>query len=276
MESLERCEFGWFIRSGPKALDGKPGIVVRPLTARYHAPYFFNFQRSLIMSATIGDFNTFAGELGISDFVSRRNKNPWPPEHRPIYDLGAPRIGRKSTPADYEEQAKLIANAIAQCDESWPGLIHVTSIEEAERLYYRLKTSGKAGLNYRVFLCPRASTNEAVEAWKERKKVVPNSIMVSWMLWEGYDGVDEKINIVAKVPYPNIGDLYERERMRFDGKFFLQRTAWQFIQGLGRTRRSAEDYDVSGQNGFVAIADGNWTRIRKYIPESILESIVKL
>jgi hypothetical protein len=48
-------------------------------------------------------------------------------------------------------------------------------------------------------------------------------------------------------------------------------------QGLGRTRRGrAEDYDSAGERrGLVAIADGNWKRVQKYLSASLREAIVE-
>jgi hypothetical protein len=72
--ALKAVEEAWFIRSGPGKCyyRGKPvpGIVIRPLTARYHWPRLFNgFSDSmLLMSATVGNFKAFAEELGITEF----------------------------------------------------------------------------------------------------------------------------------------------------------------------------------------------------------------
>jgi hypothetical protein len=43
---------------------------------------------------------------------------------------------------------------------------------------------------------------------------------------------------------------------------------------LGRTRRGREQ-DYGEDNGFVAIADGNWTRVKKYLSQSLREAIVE-
>jgi hypothetical protein len=56
----------------------------------------------------------------------------------------------------------------------------------------------------------------------------------------------------------------------------LQRTAWKLEQGLGRTRRGRrEDYDIDGVNGYVAIADGGWSRVKKYLSKGLQEAIVR-
>ena len=84
--------------------------------------------------------------------------------------------------------------------------------------------------------------------------------------------------IVAKTPFPSLGSEYERARMMYSNQGYQWRTAVQMEQALGRTRRGeAEDYDLYGQREqLVAIADGNYTRVKKALSQSLLDSIVRL
>jgi len=316
-------EDAWYIESGPTALQRldrmsgeykpAPGIVIKPLTARYHFPHFFLSEESatVIMSATIGNAQTFSEELGIRVYQDRVMENPYPPARRPVYVLDAPGMGYKSGLSHYKKQAEVIARAILDCPAEWSGIIHVTRKSEAPKLRDRLK---KMGLRKRVWsppleqkhcrldcsLCPYQEeggcskqgrwfgTNEQAALWTVRKKMVPGSIMVCWQFREGYDGsgmiegvyypeLDEKICIVAKTPFPNLGNPYEKARQRFSGKFYLQRTAWDLEQALGRTRRGREiDYDLPGdRRGLVAIADGNYVRVQKYLSKGLREAITE-
>ena len=270
----------WFIRSGPAALQTTGGatwgFVARPLTARHHFNKYFTKEgrRLLIMSATIGNFDTFSIELGLMQPLEfYRVPSVWHPKTRPIRALDVPRIGRSSSPSAYAKQEDAIAEAIKSVDPRWSGLIHVTSKSDARRLTEALS---KRGLHKRMYMAKELGTNRMVADWNNRKSAVPNSILVSWAFWEGYNGLDERINIVAKMPYPFLGSQYEVERRNYDGKFFLQRTAWQLQQGLGRTRRGrTQDYDTNGEvRGLVAIADGQWKYLRNYMSADLLESII--
>jgi ATP-dependent DNA helicase DinG len=276
IDAMAISEDGWYLMSGPRVQsNGKWGFVAKPLTARYHFPQYFmrDDWRLLIMSATIGEPNVFASELGIKDFDFLQVPNAWAPEQRPIHALDVPRLGRKSPESAYEKQADSIAKAIKGCDPRWSGIIHTTSIAEAGKIARRLHSRG---LEDRVIVSERKPTNQMVMDWHRRLRQVPNSILVTWALWEGYDGTKERINIAAKTPYPYLGDKYEQQRQKFDGKFFLQRTAWTLEQGLGRTRRGQlDDYDTEEeQNGFVAIADGGYKWIRSYLSKSTKEAII--
>lgn len=284
LDALDSSGRDWYVRAGRNVLlqggSQVPGFVAKPLTAQHHFRYYFPMtDRNIIaMSATIGDPEMFAKELGIGQYEFRAVPNQWAPETRRVYTLDAPKMGRKSTEADYEHQADVIAEAILSVPHNWCGIVHVTRKSEATLLAKRL---GMRGLSDRVWVIPGANgmycpTDQQTAAWQARKARVLNSICVAWSLWEGYDGLDERINIVAKVPFPFLGDPYERERLNYSGKFYLQRTAWQLEQALGRTRRGRpEDYDVGEVRGLVAIADGNWVRVRKYLSQSLREALTK-
>lgn len=277
ISAIQYSHQDWYIRSGFMV----KGFVAKPLTAKYHFNGYFtkDAQGGVIMSATIGDFDTLAKELGIKDFEERRVPGMWPPESKPVYILDAPKLNRRSTEADYDRQAEVIAEAIKSCPDSWSGIIHVTRKVETKFLARRLSRNG---LGDRVWPAPEMihgryiGTGERVRLWNERRTQRPNSIIVAWDMMEGYDGLQERITIAAKTPFPNLGDEFERERMNYSGSMYLQRAAWKLEQGLGRTRRGREeDYDTeSEKRGLVCVADGNWVRVKKYLSEDFKEALV--
>lgn len=280
IDALEMCPEDWYIKAGAQArkFRGKyqPGFVARPLTARHHFPIYFDNGTVIMMSATIGNPEAFMGELGVEAYDFRAVPNQWPPEMRKVHILDAPRMGYKATPEDFVRQADVIAKAIKGCPSSWSGIVHVTRKNEANLLANRL---GKRGLDDRVWVTPGwdgtyTPTDKQVEAWNKRRSRMPNSICVTWALWEGYNGLDEKIVIAAKCPFPSLGNDYEKQRLNYSHSFYSQRTAYQLEQGLGRTRRGRA-CDYGDDNGFVAIADGNWTRVKKYLSQSLREAIVE-
>jgi Rad3-related DNA helicase len=277
----------WYFRSGWDAIewsDGKhPGLIAKPLTPRAHFPRYFPVDQAsegklglVLMSATIGDCEVFANQWGLGDnYGSYVVPSRYTPAQQPIYDLGAPGMGRSAKADAYDKQAELIAQAIKSVPASWPGIIHVTRIKEAPLLARRLSDNGLDG---RLWVPPSGvPTNVQMEAWKKRLRYVPNSIVVSWSMWEGYDGLEEKISIVAKVPFPFLGSEYQRRRMKADPTFYRQMAAWQVGQACGRTGRGREgDYDGKGERrGLVCVADGNFGRVKKLMSRARRESVVK-
>lgn len=280
----------WYLASGPGVAmyRGKPlpGIVIKSLTARYHWRRLFlqreedSIQNALLMSATIGDFDTFTEELGITEYASRRVPSRYPPETRPVRVLDAPKMGYKSGTTAFDKQADSIAKAIHEYPSDWAGIIHVTRKKEAPLLADRL---ARRGLQDRVWVPPQKQngrwlgTQDQMAAWEQRRKEKPDSLCIGWQFWEGVDLKDEKICIAAKCPFPRLGNPYEKARMHYSGKMYLQRTAWQLVQSLGRTRRGRdEDYDLNGEKqGLVAIADGNYRRVQKYLPGDFKEALME-
>lgn len=276
----------WYIRTDMEYYRGKyqRRLVCKPLTARFDfSRFFLGNWRTVIMSATIGNAEAFAYELGIEkQYAYRVVPNRWAPETRPVHILDVPSMGRSATtknPSLFDLQAERIATAIQEQPHDWPGLILVTRKSEAKYLGERLM---KLGLSDRIFIMPGADgsytpTEQQVQLWEHRKKIKPNSICISWSMFTGYDGLDEKILIIAKTPWAYLGDPFENERMKANGKMFHQRAAWTLEQGLGRTRRGRpQDYDLDGEKaGYVAIADGSWNKVQKYLSESTREAIVK-
>ena len=281
---LEEHPDDWFIVSGQRAMTmggrRRPVFIARPLTARHHLPAaFLVAPRTILMSATIGKPEVLAEELGIDEYVSRAVPNQWEASRRPVRILDAPRLSHKSEEKDYDKQADVIAEAIKGCDPSWSGLIHVTRKKEARLLADRL---AHRGLQDRIWVMPGwdgayVPTDHQVGQWHDRLKRVSNSICLSWALQEGYDGLDEKIDICAKIQFPYLGDPYEKARMEYSGNFYRQRTAYALEQSLGRTRRGREqDYDTQDERrGLVAIADGNYSRVKKYMSESLQEALLE-
>ena len=273
---LEEFSELWFVHSGDSVLwdkdenDKAPGIIIKPFSARFHFPsLFLQAETTLMMSATVGNPEVFANELGISEYQFRHIPQVY---DAPIYDLQCPNLNKRSSEKDLDKQAKMIADAIGKLNSEWSGIIHVNAKSQALELEARLSHY----LGDRVSATPQMGTNEILEWWEyDRKLQCPNAIMIAWSLWEGVDLLNDKICIVAKVPYASLGDAYTQLRVQRNPQFYRLETAWKLVQGLGRIRRGRkEDYDP-GAN-FVAIADSNYTQLLPYIDDSVKKNVCKL
>lgn len=270
IDALNTNSASWYIRSGGKK------FVAKPLTARHHYhDYFSGDHHTFLMSATIGDYDLFAQELGISNDANKVIvPHVWDAKVRPVHVLDCPRMGYNSTANEYVEQAAQIANAIKKLPRDWTGVVHHSSIDGSGLLAARLAKH----LGDRVLLMPQYGTERQLAWWEEERRRVEGAIMISWSMWEGVDLKDDRICIVAKVPFASLGDGYEKARQMYDSRMYLQRAAWQLEQGCGRIRRGyPEHYDTDEEMvKFVAIADGNWTRVRKYLSDGFVDSLVEM
>ena len=284
-EAIQSCADEWYVRSGPRGLmrgyGTVPGFIARPLTSRNHfARYFFNGSQVIAMSATIGQPETFASELGITDYQFRIVPSRFQPERRPVHVLDCPSMSSKATEQDFEYQADAIAEFIKRYPPHWPGLIHVSRIKEEKLLHDRL---ARRGLSDRVFYVKSKQesytpTDSQLKAWERRKRRVPNSLLITCSFSEGYDGLDEKINVSAKIPFRRWGsnDSYDRAWATYSRKRYSQDAAIALMQSQGRNRRGREeDYDTGDQvRGANAVADGSIGKVKSYLSESFKEALV--
>jgi Rad3-related DNA helicase len=272
----------WYIRSGVQPRKRSDEYVsqfeIRPYTARQHFPkLFLGNHKTVLMSATIGDFATFAKELGLTDYDTLRVPSNWPPEVRPVHILDVPKMGRRSTtndPKAYDKQADSIVKFIKEQPSNWYGLIHTTSKQKAYDIAERLS---RRGLGRRIWVTPRESTDEQMAQWEQAKRKIPGAIAVAWTWHEGVDLGDVNICIISGIQFGFLGDEYEEQRMYFDPQMYRQRAAWATEQMAGRIRRGErEHYNLDGVvKKVVAIADGNHSMLDKYYSESFRESLVK-
>lgn len=293
LDALRRCPHDWYVRSGPRALKfgraHRPGFVAKPLTARHHAPfYFLDGHDTVMMSATIGDPTAFATELGIPEYDFRAVPHRFPPSSRPVYVLDAPRMGGgpkgetdRQRELRFDKQADVIADFIKEWPKSWSGLIHVTRIREEVALAHRLQARGLDGRIWHLTEKQEnyIPTDSQLAAWENRRRRVPNSLLISCSFGEGYDGLDERIDVSAKVPFPRMGDegSYEREWMGYSPRRYHLEAAKRLAQALGRTRRGRpQDYDDGEVRGAVAVADGSFGRVKSKLPLDVQDALVSL
>lgn len=259
-----------FMQSSPESwyLEAdKDSLLIKPLTARFHFESLFNkADKIVLMSATI-DKHTLR-ELGIVDYEFITIPNVWPAPLRLIHDLKAPKMGWNSSEQDWIAHSEVIAYWLNKRPPEHTGLIHTPSKHLAYSLRDRLQS-----LTDRQYFIPNNGdgTEEVYAQWQLESLKNQGTIAISWMSWEGWDCGSDYINIVAKTPFVDFSSAYDKARFLYDGKAGYSRVAQKFMQGLGRIRRgNPDDY---GDSKFVGIADGNWSRVKKYVNKDILQSV---
>jgi Rad3-related DNA helicase len=262
LASLDIAPEYWFVKSDSEK------FICRPLTARFHFDRLFDKAPKIVMmSATIGQVQHFIRELGIADYEFINVPNIWPAPLRIVEDLKAPKIGYKAPKEDWLEHSRLIAERINKCPDNWTGIIHSPSKWLTWDLAERI---GK--LTGRPIHTP--DENDGTEAVAEKWLQIQDdgTIGVFWQLWEGIDAGKDNFCCVAKVPFVDFSQSFDKERFMFDGKSGYQRISNKMVQGLGRIRRGKKEH--YGNSKVVCLADGHWKRLRNYIGKDILDSIV--
>jgi|SRR3990167_5659842 len=285
--AMSNASDDWHIRSGRQAIarsDGtkSAGMFIKPLTARHHFPRLFLgvYPRVMMMSATLGNVQDLAEELGIEHYDFEQVQNQWLPETRPVHVLDCPTMGMSANETARDKQAEIIANALNQLPEDWSGIIHVTSWRQADDLVARL-IKHKVD-KQRLFVPDRGNTSNQLAQWNATKRSngKRGMLVVTPTFNAGVDLGEERIAIVAKCPFPYCAPgTYEFERMNYDRKFYKWQTASDLEQRAGRTRRGRDiDYDDAfNVRGYVAIADGAFRKMgmQKSCSKDFVESLVE-
>jgi len=237
---------------------------LRPLDARPIAKWLWtNKSKVVFMSATIGDPNPLALELGIDFFDSFSTPHLIPKEKRPVHVIFSQRMtkrNRDQRPGLYRAQAYAIAKFIREeIPESWRGLILTTSYYKIDQLRSFLRTFG---LNGRIWETKEQGVSKRIAAFIADPS--PSIISVDTIQGWGH-GLDlrgdlGRFVVVAGVPYYNPSDPFDQARLKRPGGMRYARwTAYNsVVQACGRVTRG-EKTNGEYQLNVAALADGSAT-----------------
>ncbi len=229
------------------------GFTLKPISVKDYGEsrVWSKGDRFLLMSATIISPEQMAHDLGMPDgqwgFVSV--PSTFPVENRPIRVIGVENM-RKKDRTEWEYRARQMGRAIVEIcrnHEQDRVLVHTVSHALAdviagvclEGLGERkvLRTSSTAGPSAR---------NEIIE----RYRATPGAVLIAPGLERGVDLKDEdcRVMVVAKMPYPNLGDAQVSARMnsgREGQQWYATETVRSLVQMTGRGVRTPEDWATS-------------------------------
>lgn len=220
----------------------------------------FNKAKQFIhMSATIGGVEQYTQNLGISekDYSYFEIDNPIPRKNRPIFIDKMMQINMSTNPKDI---AKLVDQIIKEELPNGNGVIHTVSF----------KLANDIAKNSKYFKHMTVSNNRA-EILKLLQ--MKNQIILSPSIETGYDfkGDLARWQIIAKVPFLNLGDIYVTERKKKSLKWYTREAVLRLIQASGRVVRGINDY------GNTYIIDSNFLNLvqqnLELFPEWFLDSI---
>ncbi|GAH35866.1 unnamed protein product, partial [marine sediment metagenome] len=231
-----------------------------PLTAKLYFTDLFlaGWAHKLILtSATIGNPQTLANELGIAYYGFRDVPSNFPPEAMPVYTMkDSPRLGYGTEPSAWAKWAENIRDIIKAHNSSWGGVVHLSSKVQAHTLANML---ARMGLQDRVYVADGKGTYGKMAKWENRKKKVPNTIAMAYSFHMGLDAPDVNINIVGKIPFKNL-DRFGQAELDYNPDYYRLQAAILTEQACGRIRRGRpEHYEEHGRltKKVVAVLDNN-------------------
>lgn len=229
LRKLELVDDTWLMN------EDNTSVALKPLwISRYTEKFIFNHsKKTVLMSGTL-PMSTL-DKLGIIKYHYIKMASTFPPENRPIIAIAAANLAR-SAKEPLLEQKKLIAatKLIIKKHNNQKGIIHTSNYMISKILVDALKN------NSDIFTHEDASTRiDCLEKFTKSKA----GILISPSFTEGidlpYDGC--RWQIIAKIPYLNLGDEQVNKRNKDDPKWYSTETIITLVQAYGRIMRSEDD-----------------------------------
>lgn len=214
--------------------------------------------RRVYMSAYPGPKSVFCRSLGLNekDVAWLELDSDFPVSNRPIHLTTIGSMGRKNA-------AETLPRLLAMCETilgAYPlekGIIHCHSYALGQEIYNYLKSKSCGN---RVLFASRAEDRKT-NFTLHRTTELP-TVILSPSVSEGYSFDDDlaRFQIIAKVPYPYLGDRQVAAKMEQDRDWYTMQTIMGIIQACGRIVRSATDH------GDTYILDHDFVRLYEENP----------
>lgn len=191
------------------------------------------------LSATILAYETYCDMLGIKkeNVGVMRAGCPFPKENRPIIMSHAVgHISRANLEYCIPDMVKNIQNIMDHYPDS-KGIIHGTTYYICNSLYNKLPAKYKSRVLY-----ARTAKEQSEALFKHKNS--KNTVLLSPSMTEGVDLKDDmsRYQILAKTPYPYLGDpLIQKRKELFKG-YYEMLTAITLLQSYGRSVRNDRDW----------------------------------
>lgn len=225
--------------------------------------------RFLFMSSTILDKVEYCKDLGIDPaqaaFISMDSE--FPVENRPVLFMPTTKMTYGwDGPDKVKERQDMIDTILDLCNDQHAehnGVIHTGSFVVANWLCKELE--GKIPHKiYRHDKDSEMSRDECIKQFTNGDATL--KLLISPSVTEGLDlkGDLARFNIIAKTPFPFLGDAWVKARMEKSSSWYNRQAMIAVIQACGRVVRGKEDW------GFTYILDsafaGLFQRIGRNIP----------
>ncbi len=199
-----------------------------------------NAKKVVGMSATILDPKQMDRNVGLSlherTYQYYRLPSLFPKENRPVFFEPSANMTFKTMTAELPSLARAVDRILVKhFDEKI--LVHTVS--------YKIRDFLMNNLNHKGRLMSH-STGDRVERLEEFKKSREPRVLISPSMERGVDLPEEecRVVIIAKVPYPNLGDPQIKKRVyasRDGDHWYAHKAASTVIQMSGRAVRSEND-----------------------------------
>lgn len=228
-------------------IEDKNSIVITPIRSSgimADDKLFKKANQFIHMSATIGGIETYCRNLGLKQTEVEYIviDNPIPIESRKVHLNNLTKINRFT---DIKDIIKAIVPIINK--NSGNGIIHTVSFKLANDIY----NAAPPAIKRRMLVSN--NRKEILQTLGENR----DKIILSPSVETGYDFKDDlaRWQIIAKVPFLNLGDNYVNVRKNKNNDWYTREAVLRLIQSCGRIVRGLNDY------GSTYIIDENVLRL---------------
>jgi len=244
---------GW-VYMGEEKADGKSDklpenvtVTFKPITVRNHAREVLwdKNKQFVLMSATIISPEQMAYDLGLEDgeWAVVEIPSSFPKERRPVVVRAEIEVTRNT-----EEQAypivtgQLIDIMNQHYDERI--LVHSNSYKLTRELFFEGRQKADNGYQRMITYLNAGERQSAINRYLDS----PNSVLIAPSLDRGVDlhGDDCRVVVIAKIPYPYLGDKQVSARLYSTGRsgktWYAVETIRSIVQMTGRGMRSKDDW----------------------------------
>ena len=237
---------GYQVDRDTKAETGP--VVFKPVRVNMFGPakLFDKFKNVCMMSATLISSDQIARDLGVSegDYATVSVPRTFDPSRCPVNVMAVADNSFK----EQENSWPVLSAAISKIVFDNPDhriMIHAVSYVQAEKVFRYLK----AGFPTRSILTHQKDSGSKKKTLEVYEKT-PGAVLISPSMARGADFKGDlcRVQILIKVPFPNLGDKQISARLHstYDGQtWYSVQTIRELVQMTGRGMRSESDWCVS-------------------------------
>lgn len=221
-------------------------LVLKPVKVdKYGDQHLWKHARKwLCMSATIISPDEMAESLGLGEtgmqWGSVAVPMTFPVDNRKIFAVGMANMTNKEKDTEWPKMVEAIRNVLT-LHPNERVLVHTVSYQLADYLLNNLRSTGRNLITY----TNSTARNVAIEKFRNTN----SAVLLAPSLDRGVDFKDDdcRVVVVAKVPFPNLGDSQVSARLHGPGgkSWYAVQTVRSLVQMTGRGVRSESDWCVT-------------------------------
>ena len=261
IDSMTKDPKGWiFWGQDSEKVKGDKQYIARPLFAHEFTKTLFEVSDVVVhMSAFPGEKHTYCTSLGLdpNEVAWATFTSTFPVENRPIRLIPVGSMSLRNITVTLPKMAATVEKVLNKFSGA-KGLIHCNSYKVGQHLYDTLSTTAHRG---RLIFPKNADEREA--AFERHASSKEPTVIISPSMTEGFDfhGHLAEWQIIAKVPFPNLGDKHTTARKDVDDNWYKMETIKTIVQACGRIVRSETD------KGTTYILDADMVRLVEEYPQ---------